>query len=88
MLVELKFTFSPDEMFWLNEIISMFVVCMHKLNVSTQGFNVAVTLVKQNSLIKLVTQVWGKKLKYKYEKKIKFKSNCVNPIQHHRATGL
>lgn len=71
MLVELKFTFSPDEMFRLNEIISMFVVCMHKLNVSTQGFNVAVTLVKQNSLIKLVTQVWGKKLKYKYEKKIK-----------------
>lgn len=69
MLVELKFTFSPDEMFRLNEIISMFVVCMHKLNVSIQGFNVAVTLVKQNSLIKLVTQFWGKKLKYKYEKK-------------------
>lgn len=30
MLVELKFTFSPDEMFRLNEIINMFVVCVHR----------------------------------------------------------
>lgn len=54
-------------MFRPNEIISMFVVCMHKCVYT--GLSCCITLVKQNSLINLVIQIWGTKLKYKYEKK-------------------